>query len=595
MGRTCAAALLATLLATAAQAEVAYEPVIVGVEDSGLASLLEDVSELFLRREQPPDTELALRRRAGDDVERLTEALRAEGYYAGVVKTEFDEGDGGETIVRLVVDPGPPYLLSKFDVILPDNAPATAEAAAAQLTPEALDLKLGERAQAAKVVSATTEATARFGRNGYPFAELVRRRAVVDHAARTMAVELAIDPGPFVRFGETSIEGLEGVEPGAVRRELGWRAGEPFDTRKTAAARQALSATRLFSSIMLDWPDAPGPDGRLPVRLRLTEAEHRTVGAGVSYSTSEGVGSKVYWGHDNLLGAGEHLRLEGVLADQRQGVTATFRRPWFLERRDQALELAAEIEHQAVKAYEADTARVSTIVQRKLTDRLTASGGLGYEHSVIEEEAGRQRRDNFDLVDVPLSLAYDGADDLLNPRRGWRASLAVTPTVGVLNTDSRFVTIRPAASYYLSIDGEGRHVLALRGQAGVITGQSRSGIPASRRLYAGGGDTVRGYGFQLVGPLDEEGDPLGGASMVAGSVELRSRIYGDFGAVAFVDAGNVFNGTTPDFSDGVRVGAGVGFRYYTPVGPVRLDFAVPLDKRSVDDDFQIYVSFGQAF
>jgi translocation and assembly module TamA len=596
MGRAWAAVLLVGLLtsAAAAQAQVTYEPAIEGVSDGGLASLLESVSELFRLREEPPDTVLGLRRRAEGDVERLTEALRAEGYYAGVVKAAIEEGEGEKT-VRLIVEPGPPYLLSKFDVVLPADAPETAESVAAGLTPQALELKLGERAEAAKVVSATTEATARFGRNGHPFAELVRRRAVVDHAARTMAVELAIDPGPFVRFGETTIEGLDRVETEAVRRELAWRPGEPFDTRKTAATRQTLSATRLFSSITLDWPDAPGPDGRLPVRLHVEEAEHRTIGAGVSYSTSEGPGSKVYWSHGNLLGAGERLRLEGVLAEQRQGATATFRRPWFLDHRDQALELAAEVEHEAVEAYEADTARISAIVERKLTERLKVSGGLAYEHSVIEEEGGRRRSDDFDLVDAPLSLAYDGADDLLNPRRGWRASLAVTPTVGVLNTDSRFVTIAPEASYYFPIDGEARHVLALRGQLGAILGESRSGIPASRRLYAGGGDTVRGYAFQLVGPLDENDDPIGGTSLVAASIELRSRIYGDFGAVAFIDAGNVYEGSTPEFNEGVRVGAGVGLRYYTPVGPLRLDVAVPLDKREVDDDFQIYVSFGQAF
>ena len=201
-----AAATLAAVLAAGqpVAAQVSYTPEIEGVEDGSLAGLLEEVSELFRLRDQPPDTELALRRRAEDDVARLTEALRSEGYYAGTVSAAIDERDEDRT-VRLAVDPGPAYLLSKFEVVLPAEAPDSAEAVAAGLTPEALSLELGGRAQAAAVIDATTAAVARFGEAGHPFAELVRRRAVVDHAARTLAVELAVDPGPFVRFGETRI------------------------------------------------------------------------------------------------------------------------------------------------------------------------------------------------------------------------------------------------------------------------------------------------------------------------------------------------------------------------------------------------------
>lgn len=593
MGRMLAAAILALLVAAgAAAAEIRYEPEIAGVEDD-LAVLLQDASELFRLRDRPPASEPALRRRAEGDVERLIEALRSEGYFAGSVRAEIEPAESGAT-ARLVVDPGPAYLLTAFDLALPKEAPDSARGIAAELTPGALEVELGRRARAEEILRASERAVARYGEAGHPFAKLASRRVVVDHAARTVSVELAVEPGPYATFGDARIEGLATVDPEVARRALGWREGEPFDAAKVAASRRALARTGLFSTITVDWPEAPEPDGRLPVRVKLAEGKHRVIGAGVSYSTSEGVGTKAYWGHDNLFGAGEAFRLEGVLAELRQGVTATLRKPWFL-RPDQALRLNLGVQHEALEAYESDSARAGVTLERELSERLTASGGVAFEHSLIEEQGEAMVRDEFDLVDLPLTLAYDGADDLLNPRRGWRLDLAVTPTYGVFDTEATFFTIAPGGSAYFPLDADARHVLALRASAGTIKGESRRGIPASRRFYAGGGETVRGYGFQLVGPLDAGDQPIGGTSLLAGSVELRSMASESIGLVAFVDAGNVYEESLPDFDEGLRVGVGVGLRYYTPVGPLRLDLAFPLDKRDVDDSFQLYVSFGQAF
>jgi len=591
MGRTLCAAILAAFAAIApAAADIRYEPAIVGVEDD-LAALLRDVSDLFRLRDQPTANEAALRRRAEGDVERLIDALRSEGYFDAAVRAEVEPGESG-AVARLTVDPGPATLLEAFDVTLPAEAAASARRIAAELAPGALEL--GRRARAEEILRASERAVARFGEAGHPFAKPSSRRVVVDHAARTMRVELAVEPGPYATFGESRIEGLDAVDPEVARRALGWREGEPFDATKVAAARRALAQTGLFSTIAVDWPEAPGAGGRLPVRVRLAEGKHRVIGAGVSYSTSEGVGTKAYWGHDNLFGSAEAFRIEGVLAELRQGVTATLRKPWFL-RPDQALRFDLGVQHESLEAYESDSARAGVALERELSERLTASVGVAFEHSVIEEQGEAMTRDEFDLLDLPLTLAYDGADDLLNPRRGWRADLAVTPTQGVLDTEAAFLTIAPGGSAYFPLDAEARHVLALRASAGTIKGESRRGIPATRRFYAGGGETVRGYGFQLVGPLDANDEPIGGTSLLAGSVELRSMVTESIGLVAFVDAGNVYEESLPDFDEGLRVGAGVGLRYYTPVGPLRLDLAVPLDKRDVDDSFQVYVSFGQAF
>lgn len=594
--RELGAALFAAMLAAwpaLGQAPVSYQPILEGVSDPALYDLLSESSELFRLADQPPGSMQALRGRALADAERLREVLRAEGYYASKVEA-YVEREGEGAVARLRVEPGPVFLLSQFQVLAPRDAPESAREIAAAQTPESLGLKLGAPARSADVVRATTDAVGRFSEQGYPFAELVSRRAIVDHATQTMRVRLLVEPGPFARFGETQIEGLERVSERLVRREVKWREGDVFNAKRVAELRQALSATGLFSSTSIDWPDAPGPDGRLPVRIAVREAEHRSVGVGLSYSTAEGAGAKAFWGHDDLFGNAERLYLEGVVAEQRQSASASLRRPWFLIP-EQTLELTAALDHEAFEAYQADRSRVGTTIERQLGDGLSGRAGLALEHSLVEEEGEERVRDTFDLLDAPLSLRYEAADDALDPTSGWRFELNLTPTIGVAGTDAQFVTVSPTGSFYLPVDRDRRRVLALRGRAGVIKGESRRGIPANRRLYAGGGDTVRGYGFQLVGPLDEGGQPIGGAFMVAGTAELRTRLTEKFGFVAFVDAGNVSEDSRPEFDDGLRIGVGVGARYFTPVGPLRLDVAVPLDKRSIDDDFQIYVSFGQAF
>ncbi|HET6467002.1 MAG TPA: BamA/TamA family outer membrane protein, partial [Geminicoccaceae bacterium] len=139
-------------------------------------------------------------------------------------------------------------------------------------------------------------------------------------------------------------------------------------------------------------------------------------------------------------------------------------------------------------------------------------------------------------------------------------------------------------------------VLALRGSAASMFGASREEIPADERLYAGGGGSVRGVGFQLAGPLDDNNDPLGGRSLVELGTEFRGRFTETIGGVVFLDAGTVYESTLPDFSRALRLGTGVGLRYITAIGPIRFDVGFPLDRRSgVDDAYQFYISIGQAY
>ena len=201
---------------------------------------------------------------------------------------------------------------------------------------------------------------------------------------------------------------------------------------------------------------------------------------------------------------------------------------------------------------------------------------------------------HYNLVGIPLIAKYDTTNSLLNPTRGIRARLSVTPMHSLSATSSTFVIMEASGSTYFDLSGNGRSVLALRGLVGEIAGAGVFGLPPDQRFYAGGSATVRGYKYQSIGPKFASGNPTGGTAISAGTVEFRQRIIGNFGAAAFVDAGQVSSNGVP-FTSHWRVGAGVGARYYTSIGPIRLDVAVPLNKEPGGDSFELYIGIGQAF
>ncbi|MGA3400490.1 MAG: outer membrane protein assembly factor, partial [Acetobacteraceae bacterium] len=269
---------------------------------------------------------------------------------------------------------------------------------------------------------------------------------------------------------------------------------------------------------------------------------------------------------------------------------AQFIKPDFLAR-DQALEIDLGAVDQSLKAYDQNALNEKIAINRKLSEYWTASVGLSGEQEEITQE-GEKR--HYNLVGLPLSLKFDSSNNLLDPTKGIRATFSATPTESLGTASTSFVILQAAASTYLDLSGNGRSVLALRGLVGEVPGVGTFALPPDQRFYAGGSATVRGYRYQSVGPAFADGNPTGGTAVSAATVEFRQRILGNYGAAAFVDAGQVSANGVP-FSNAWRVGAGIGLRYYTPIGPIRLDVAVPLNRERGGDAFELYIGIGQAF
>lgn len=571
----------------AAPRGIAYTTDLTGVEDGDLRDLLTASMQLLALQDRPPPSLAALRRRAEDDSQRLRTALRSEGFYNATVELTIDER-AQPAAVALAVATGPVYLLADYTIrYLGEPPPAVAQPGL-----EALGLHIGMPARAPAIVAAESALTARLAAAGYPFAGVVDRRSVVNHDTTTMSVSLEVETGPAASFGATRFEGAEGVEDDYLRSVLEWEEGAPYDPEKVEETRAALAETGLFTSVRIAGAPEVGPDGRLPMIVHVTERSPRSIGFGASYSSSEGPRGDAFWEHRNFLSRNERLRFDLIGSEIEQSFAGEFRKPSFL-RRKHTLIVDGELANRSTDAYDERSASVGLAVERPWREHLRLRAGPTFEYSQIDDDAGER---TFQILGFAMGATHDDTDDPLNPTRGSRQDLSLTPYQAFGDDSFPFAKAVLGASAYYAIDEDARYVLAGRGRVGTLFGADTQQIPASKRFYAGGGGSVRGYEFQTVGPLDDENDPLGGRSLLEVSAELRVRVTETIGVVPFVDGGTAYDSALPDFDETLRWSAGLGLRYFTTIGPIRLDVAVPLNKREdVDDDFQFYISLGQAF
>jgi translocation and assembly module TamA len=567
---------------------VAYQVAIEGVEDEALRELLNEVAETRRLIDRPPPSLTRLRRRrVEDDRARLQRALRSEGYYDATIDISIDP-DAEPVNVVFQVDPGPRYRLR--DVAI-EVTPPEADLPLPSL--EELGIAPGTPALAQTILDAESTLVEQARARGYALAEAGERRAVVDHDADAMDLTLRLNAGPLVRFGDIEVTGLEEVERDFVERRLPWQPGELITSERLAEGQRALRDTELFSTIRTRLGETPDAAGRLPVTVIVNERKHRSFEVGVRYRTDEGPGGNVAWEHRNFFGRGERVRAELDVSAIAGFLTGTFRKPdmWI---RDLALITGTELAFENPDAYESQSATARVGLERRFREGMTLTGGLAFRAEQVEE-ANSGRQDEFGLVSLPVLFNWDRSDDRLDPTRGGRLWLENEPFVDTFGNDLVFNKSRLEYAHYLQVLEAPRVVLAGRSAIGTLFGASRAEVPANLRFYAGGGGSVRGFAFQEAGELDQENDPIGGRSLFEASGEVRVRVTETIGVVAFVDVGAAFTSRFPDFDDELRIGVGPGIRYFSPIGPFRLDVGFPVKPRDSDDAFQLYISIGQAF
>jgi len=485
-----------------------------------------------------------------------------------------------------------PYTLTRHDLVVEP---------AGTVDPPALDAAelgspVGGPALSAAIAEAEKAAVRRLRQVGFPYAAYKSRSGLADPEVATLQVESVIAAGPAYTFGPLSFGGLERVEEDYLRSYVPWQEGDPFNADALSEFQRRLFSTDLFRSLIVQTPEAPPPadvePAPLPVTVALEEGPRNRVSGSLRYNTDLGPAVRATYEHRNLFGANERLVVQGEAGLIEQTVGIGLRKPQYL-RPGQDLLGDVTFLRTAGDAYDARSVTAFAGLERQLSARWR--GGLGglAEVSLIEDSGDES---TASLLGVPGFLYYDGSNDLFDPTSGARLRLEVTPFSGVYdNTDTEFLVLDAKGSVYLPLDAERHFVVAGRGRVASILAPEFAMIPETRRLYSGGGNSVRGYAENLIGPLDDDDDPVGGRSALEGGIELRARLIDSIGGVVFAEAGTVSTRSFPDFDDGVQTAAGFGLRYYSPAGPIRVDLAFPLNGRPVDDAFQFYFSIGQAF
>ena len=598
----CAAVLTSFISAASVGAAdgLTYRTVFEGAPAGLTKRLLTDVSRLAALEKQGAQSLVALDRRAELDTRRIRELAHSEGYYDALIERRIDE-TAEPLIVTIVIDAGERYTISRCEVLGDETEEDAGVFAAAR---ERAAKLVGQPARAKLVVDAEAELVEDVEAKGYPLVEVTSRRYVVDHAARVLAVELNLAAGRKARFGQVDIVGATDVSPTYVRNRLPWKDGSVYDPAAVEKGRRELATTGLFSHVSVHHADATDADGNIPMTVTLAESKFRSVGARISYDSSLGAGGGLSWEHRNVRGAGEKLRLSGDVAQSGWSAALVWREPDFL-RPGYTFEYRAGYEEKDTNAYEVHRAATGVGLEVPLTLAVTANAGTTFEWTPVQTKAReensneRDQDETFWLLGFPLGLRRTTTDDLLQPTHGTRTELSATPFFEVSGKSLAFVVTRVTPSVYvpLHVPRLGTSVLAGRLSLGSIQGAKRDDTPADKRFYAGGGGSIRGYDYQRVGPLDDDNEPLGGRSLLELGTELRVRLGESFGIVGFVEGGNVYTSLYPDLDDVIRWGAGGGFRYYSGVGPLRIDVATPINGRGsdVDDPIQVYISLGEAF
>lgn len=564
---------------------IAFDLEVQGIEDAERRDELEELAREAIDPDNPPETVARVQALKGLMAERVRQSMRSQGWYDARVRAYLKDEENDLPLVRIRVDEGPRYVIGSSRIEWREGEPLDGKY-------DDLFMAAGTPAQAETINASAEKLRNRIAVDRCLLSLSVNPVAVLDSTSQEVEVVYRIDHGPLADFGPTQITGETDVSETIIRKYVKWQQGDCYKESKVDATQIALLKSQLFASAQIEVADTPNEAGQVPVTITMTDRAHRTLSAGVQYESDQGAGVKAGWEHRNLWSKAHKFKTQASVSQREYAVDSNYTIPFFYHNK-QKLNVGGGIKQEDTDAYESQNIAVLAALDRQLTPELLVGAGGGARFSHITETG--EETENFGLVYFPFFAEWDTRDDVLDPTKGWFIRGSIAPYQDVTGQGVNFLKSQVNAQTYFTAEKiKWKPTLAFRGTTGLINGASTDDVPADLRFYAGGGGSVRGYGYQSLGPR-EDGAPKGGTRWNELSAELRLRFTETIGGVVFVDAGNVYDQELPNPVDKMFISTGVGARYYSPIGPLRFDVGIPLDDIEGEDGYGVYISIGQAF
>lgn len=531
------------------------------------------------------------------DYVRLVGLMYDRGFFAPKVSILID---GREAASLSPVQP--PRQIANVEVRVDTGIPF--RFGTARLTPLANGTELPEgfttgQPASTRILQAAVDSGITGWRNqGHAKASLSSQTITARHNTAKLDADIKLSPGPQLRFGNLRISGTTRMREDRVVDIAGLPTGKVFDPEEVERAAIRLRRTGVFSVVSLAEAEDISAGNTLDIVTQLTETKPRRFGFGAELSTQEGLGLSAFWLHRNLFGGAERLRIGGEIdgiggdtGGEDYTLTLAFGRPATFNE-DTDFYLDAEISSLNEPNYSSDNASVEAGIRRYASEKREYTFGLGFEGAKTTDAFGTR---SYRILTLPASAEFDYRDNTLDAKDGYYAKASLTPFLNLKGTANGLRGYLDTRAYRTVGDAE-RVTFALRGQLGFVSGPSLADAPADFLFYSGGGGTVRGQDYQSLGVDLGGGATVGGRSFLGLSGEVRVKTTDKLSVVGFYDVGYTGREEFPDGSTGRwHSGAGLGVRYNTGIGPVRLDLGVPVSGPDKSSGLNVYIGIGQAF
>ena len=575
----------------------AYEVSLQAGTDADLTGLLEGGSLVIEQAsEEEPLTPQEIIATAQADYKRLLAVLYDQGYYGPTIRISVDGREaatldpvrppGAVNRIVVTVDPGKKFQFGRAEVrpLAPDTT-----------LPEGFQTK--EVARLSLMRQAANAGITGWRNQGHAKAELKDQKITANHGEGQINAEIVLNPGPKLTFGPLNVTGNEAVRTERILEIPGLPEGQVFSPKELEDAAERLRRTGTFSSVAMIESQTVNAGNTLPITAQISENKPRRFGFGAELATIEGLTLSGFWLHRNFFGGAESLRFDAEIAGiggDTGGIDyllgTRYERPATFNE-DTTLFALAEVEQLDQVNFFSRRVSIGAGIQRFASDQRTYTFGLGFRRATTRDVFGDS---DYTLFILQGGLEFDYRDVELDARKGYYINAEFSPFLALSGSDNGLLTEVDYRKYF-TFGEQQRTTLAFRGQLGSVIGPSLADAPADFLFYSGGGGTVRGHDYQSLG-VDVGLDELaGGRSFVGLSAELRFRTEGSLGYVGFFDAGYIGEEELPDGSGEWHSGAGIGIRYDTGIGPIRVDLAVPVTGDNSDSNFQIYIGIGQSF